>query len=223
MCGRFTNIGRAIILAYKLGLIPLPPRHRYNIAPTQPVTVAVQGDAGPEWVEARWGLVPSWSRDAKFAARCINAKTETAAEKPAYRDAYRLRRCLVPASGFYEWRREGTARTPFYFCPREEGGELAFAGLWELWRGGDENFVSFTILTTAADATVARIHDRMPVILPSDRWEAWLDPGMWDAGQVDALLRQAHGEGEGILQMWQVGPYVNNVAHDGPRCIERVG
>ncbi len=226
MCGRFTNIGRAIILAYKLGLMPLPPVKRYNIAPTQPVTVAIGGKTGTEWMEAKWGLVPSWSRDAKFAARCINAMTETASEKPAYRDAYRLRRCLVPASGFYEWRREpGTkARTPFYFSPRDDEGELAFAGLWEVWRGGGgEGFASFTILTTSADATVAPVHDRMPVILPPELWEAWLDPGLRDEAQVDALLAQARDEGEGALQLWQVSPYVNSVTNDGPRCIERVG
>ncbi|MCD8351149.1 MAG: SOS response-associated peptidase [Planctomycetaceae bacterium] len=224
MCGRFTNIGRAIILAYKLGLIPFPPMRRYNIAPTQSMTVAVRGDAGPEWMDAKWGLVPSWSRDATFAARCINAKAETASEKPTYRDAFRLRRCLVPASGFYEWRREpgSKKRTPFYFSPRD-GDELAFAGLWEVWRGGGEDSVSFTILTTAADATVAPVHDRMPVILPPDKWEAWLDPGLRDAGQVDAFLHQVRDEGDGVLQSWQVGPYVNSVTNDGPHCIERAG
>lgn len=221
MCGRFTNIGRAILLAHRLGLMPASLRQRYNIAPTQRAPVALRdGDGAVRFEDLSWGLVPSWSRDASMAARCINAWAESVAEKPAFRDAFRQRRCLVPASGFYEWRREpdGKTRTPFYFSPAEEGGELVFAGLWESWRGGGEELRSFTIVTTEANRDVLPVHERMPVILPAEAWELWLDLEERRTERLLPLLRPAS---PGVLRFWRVGAYVNNARNEGGKCLER--
>lgn len=220
MCGRFTNIGRAILLAHRLGLIPLPPRPRYNIAPTQCVPVALRDEGGVRFGDFFWGLVPQWSRDASMAVRCINARAESVADKSVFREAFRRRRCLVPASGFYEWRHgPDGSRTPFYFSPAEEGGELVFAGLWECWRGDGEELRSFTIVTTGANRDVSPVHDRMPVILPADTWEQWLDPEERRSERLLPLLRPAL---PGVLRCRQVGAYVNNARNDDPKCLEAV-
>lgn len=219
MCGRFTNIGRAILLAHRLGLMPASLQKRYNIAPTQYAPVALRDGAAARFEELFWGLVPSWSRDASMAARCINARAESVADKPVFREAFRQRRCLVPASGFYEWRREpdGKTRTPFYFSPAEEGSELAFAGLWECWRGDGEELRSFTIVTTEASRDVLPVHERMPVILPAETWEQWLDPGERRTERLLQLLRPAS---PGVLRSRQVGMYVNNARNEGCKCLE---
>ena len=153
---------------------------RYNIAPTQPVPVIRQNSKEPvrELSLMRWGLIPSWSKDSSTAASMINARAETASTKPAFRDALKSRRCLIPADGFYEWKRDGKTKQPYCFEVNE--GELfAFAGIWDRWRDPSGQWVkSCSILTTTPNAVTSAVHDRMPAILDPDAYDMWLDPGM---------------------------------------------
>jgi putative SOS response-associated peptidase YedK len=173
MCGRFTlySSGDEIARAFAVGVTELVPR--YNIAPTQSVAVVRARAGGRELAWLRWGLVPSWAKDAKIAP--INAKAETAAERPFFRVALRQRRCLVPADGWYEWQGQGKHKQPYFFAPTD-GKPLAFAGLWETWGRAGEALATCAILTTAANELTAPVHDRMPVILPAEAYTAWLDP-----------------------------------------------
>ncbi len=153
---------------------------RYNIAPTQPVPVVRQNPKEPvrELSLVRWGLVPSWSKDSSASARMINARSETAATLPAFRDALRSRRCLIPVDGFYEWQRTGKAKQPYCF-EVNDGNLFAFAGLWDRWSDpSGKALETCSILTTSPLAVTSAVHDRMPVILESDRYDLWLDPGM---------------------------------------------
>src|SRR3974390_3091993 len=164
---------------------------RYNIAPTQPVPVVRQHPKEPrrDLSPMRWGLIPSWAKDTSGAARMINARSETAHTLPAFRDAMKLRRCLVPADGFYEWTRKGASKQPYCFEVNE--GELfAFAGLWGRWRDPSGQWVkSCSILTTTPNAVTSAVHDRMPVILDRESYDLWLDPGMNDSQVVSELLK----------------------------------
>lgn len=220
MCGRFALSHVPIFLLERYGLLDPIKAPRYNIAPTRhtPVIIRRAGES-PELESMHWGLVPSWSRDMALAARLINARADTVDEKRSFRDAFRWRRCLVPASGFYEWRREGGDRTPHYFSASDETAPLVFAGLWELWTRSGHGVYSFTIITTEANATVAPVHDRMPVILPPADWDEWLDPDNHHVPALKALLRPA---AEGTLHCWPVGPHVNNSRNDGKECITRI-
>lgn len=189
---------------------------RYNIAPTQlaPI-VRLDTNATREVSMLRWGLVPSWAADASRAARLINARSETVADKPSYRDAYGARRCVVPADGFYEWRRAGRSRIPFHF-QRLGGRPFAFAGLWERWRSPVDGapLDTFTVLTTQANALVAQVHDRMPVMLTDTAMERWMEPGA-TPGELAQLLRPfAASE----MESWEVSIRVNAVANDDPLC-----
>lgn len=226
MCGRFSldmaEHRRAERLFGRLGasLLVRPPR--YNIAPTQFTPVIAQKPGKKAAViDMLWGLVPFWAADRKAGIRAINARAETLREKPAFRNAFRRSRCLVPASGFYEWRHDGAKRrkTPFYFSSADPGTPLVFAGLWERWEREGEPLESFSIVTTVANGFVAPIHDRMPVILREDDWEAWIDPGNTDGGTLQALLKPA---GEEVLHCWEVGTYVNNARNEGRKCAERI-
>lgn len=191
---------------------------RYNVAPTQPLAVVVQRDDG-RFVEVhRWGLVPAWSPGATASGRLINARAETAASTPAFRVAFRRRRCIVPADGFYEWRRDGRRRQPYLI--RRRGGEpLAFAGLWSAWRdpGTAEWLVSAAVITTTANRTVAQLHDRMPVVLDREDWPLWLDPAVTDSGLLSAILRPAPDD---ALELVPVSPRVNSPHNEGPDLIE---
>lgn len=159
----------------------------------------------------RWGLIPAWAKDASIGARCINARASTVAEKPAFRAAFRTRRCLVPADGFYEWRAEGGARQPYRIVLN--GGEpFAFAGLWEQWRGSAETVESFAIVTTEANDTLKALHDRMPVILAPADYAQWLSGTPHEA---QALLRPCPSAAVGYFP---VEPHVNHAKHDDPRC-----
>jgi putative SOS response-associated peptidase YedK len=199
-------------------IVPSPVLPRYNIAPTQKAPVVLVGrDGRPMMDELRWGLIPYWDKDASVGVRAINARAETIAEKPTFRDAFRKRRCLVPASGFYEWKRDGKTKTPYYFT--SWGEPVVFAGLWERWSGGADVIHSFTIITIEANSLIAPIHDRMPVILKRDDWRAWLDPNFQDRSHLQSLLRPAD---EDLLESWEVGAYVNNVRHEGEECIAGV-
>ncbi len=220
MCGRFTLRTPAHRLAEAFGVDALPNlAPRYNIAPTQDVVAIRRGDAGRELAMLRWGLIPGWAKDPAIGARMINARAETVAEKPSFRAAFRQRRCLVAADGFYEWRKTAEApkapKQPYYI--RLESGEpFAIAGLWERWRDpAGQTVESCTLITTEANPELAPIHHRMPVILAPADYDAWLEPASADA--LHDLLRPYPGA---EMTAIPIGRHVNNVRNDDPRCIE---
>lgn len=190
MCGRYTLSARRLGLAEKAlhGAFPeLAPR--YNIAPSQDVPIIrVSPEGKYELVMVRWGLIPRWSREPKTEYSTINARAETVATKPAYRDAFRRRRCLIPADGFYEWKREGTAKQPFHIRLKG-GGDFAFSGLWERWYGDGQVIESCSIIVTDANDLMRPIHDRMPVILEASDYAFWLNPEQRDTGALAGLLK----------------------------------
>ena len=217
MCGRYSLTSNISELQGRFGFVmdAPAPSPRYNIAPTQSV-LAVVNDGQRRGAMMRWGLVPSWAKDVKVGAKMINAVSETAAAKPAFRSAFRRRRCLVLADGFYEWRREGKQRVPMYFS-QKSGEPMAFAGLWESWQSpGGELIRSCAILTTAANELMAPVHHRMPVILSAETEPLWLDPMTETPDTLEPLLLPAPPE---LLDVREVSPKVNNVRNDGPDCI----
>ena len=244
MCGRFTLRAPASVVAAQFGLFEMPPfTPRFNIAPTQPVAVVrcspENSQPERELVWLRWGLIPSWAKDPAIGSRMINARAETAADKPAYRAAFRRRRCLVVADGFYEWQRTGGRKQP-YFIRMHDDRPFAFAGLWESWsddgRRSQQNDVemplfanedltpsspveSCTLLTAEPNQLIQPIHNRMPVILPADDYQRWLDPAVQKPEPLAPLLRPFP-----VDQMiaYPVSTYVNSPTRDDPRCIERV-
>jgi len=219
MCGRFALIASAPRLARLLGLVQVPEMApRYNIAPSQPVAaVRATPDGARRMDMLRWGLIPAWAKGPKPDYRMINAKAETLAERPAFRVAFRRRRCLIPADGFYEWQRLKDRKQPFYISRRDDD-PLAFAGLWEQWSGdGDPVVESCTIMTTTANETVAPVHERMPVILEPGDFERWLDPSLGDVRLLQPLLRPWDPE---ALQALPVSSFVNSPRNEGPRCIQ---
>lgn len=190
---------------------------RYNIAPTQPVPVIRQHPTEPvrQISTMRWGLVPSWAKDTCGAARMINARSETAHTLPAFREAMKSRRCLIPADGFYEWVRTSTSKQPFCF-EVGDGGLFAFAGVWERWRDPSGQWVkSCSILTTTPNAVTSAIHDRMPVILDPDSYALWLDPGKTDAQIVSELLKPYDAKS---MRSYPVNMRINHVANDDEDC-----
>ena len=193
---------------------------RYNIAPTQPVAVIRQNSKEPvrELSLMRWGLIPSWAKDSS-AARMINARSETASTKPAFRDALKSRRCLIPADAFYEWMRTGKAKQPYCFEVNE--GELfAFAGIWDRWKdAGGKWLETCSILTTTPNAVTSAVHDRMPVILDRDGYDLWLDPGMRDVGAVSDLLKPCDAR---LMRGYPVSSRVNSAVNDDAACAARV-
>jgi putative SOS response-associated peptidase YedK len=190
---------------------------RYNIAPTQSV-LAIRADeqAGREAQTLRWGLVPFWAKDLAIGSRMINARGETVSEKPAFRQAFRRRRCLIPADGFYEWQKVPGGKQP-WFISRRDDIPLAFAGLWERWdkRGTEDPVETCTIVTTAANATLAPLHDRMPVILGPQDWDSWLGANTPPEALVD-LLRPAADD---LLGARPVSRRVNSPGNDGPELL----
>jgi putative SOS response-associated peptidase YedK len=193
---------------------------RYNIAPTDPVLVVLQRDDGRLVEEVRWGLIPSWATKASEGARKINARAETVRTSPAFRIAFARRRCIVPSDGFYEWRRVDGARLPYLLHP-PEAGVLAMAGLWSVWKDPATGVwvPSAAVITTDANRTVARLHDRMPVLLPREAWEDWLDPGTADLGHLESLLVPSPDD---VLALRPVSRAVNDVRNQGPALIEPV-
>jgi putative SOS response-associated peptidase YedK len=222
MCGRYslTTPPEAMARVFRTtGPLPnLPPR--YNIAPTQDsAVVRLAADGARELALLRWGLVPSWSQgpDAKYSM--INARAETVAEKPAYRAAFRSRRCLVPADGFFEWRADGKRKQPF-FIRIESREPFAFAGLWERWEKESAPVIqSFTIVVTEANALMRPIHERMPVIIHAEDHGAWLDPKT-PAAQAQAMLRPFEAE---AMEAYPVGTRVNSPRNDDADCIAPAG
>jgi len=195
----------------------LPWKARYNLAPTQQVPIVGLRAEGPAAHLARWGLIPQWAADASFGTKTFNARSETAAEKPSFRDAYRTRRCLVPCTGFYEWQARSSGKQPWFIRPRDT--ELfAFAGLWERWQDPvrEESVISFTILTRDADAQMAPLHHRMPCILPNeDVQQDWLRGA---SEETPGPLPPAHAEGS--LELIEVEAHVNRAGFDDPRCLQ---
>jgi putative SOS response-associated peptidase YedK len=219
MCGRYRLSRRKQIIEEHFDSVSGEEdwNPRYNIAPTQPVPVIRQNPKEPrrELSFMRWGLVPSWAKDVSGAARMINARSETAATTPAFRDAMKSRRCLIPADGFYEWQRIGKAKHPYCF-EIVDGKLFAFAGLWDRWKDPSGNWVkSCSILTTTPNAVTSGIHDRMPVILNPDGYDLWLDPGMTNTDAASDLLKPYD---DGLMRCYPVNPRVNNVANDDAEC-----
>src|ERR671916_737722 len=218
MCGRYTLRTPVEKLAEEFGFdassVEVPPN--YNVAPTQEVAAVLAENGGRRLEMLRWGLIPSWAYDPGIGSRMINARAETAAEKPSFRRAFRERRCLIPADGFYEWQRTNGAKQPYYIRMKEER-PFAFAGLWESWKDGSGPEIrSCTILTTKPNALTAEIHDRMPVILPPGSYDVWLD----SEAEKDELYGLLAPYPEDEMEAYPVSRFVNSPSNNDPRCIE---
>ena len=215
MCGRFTQkmSWRQVHTLYRMPerTTPLNLRPRYNGAPTQDFAVLRIENSERAVAKLRWGLVPSWAHDHKIGARMINARAETVHQKPAFRAAFKRRRCLVPADGWFEWRAEEDGKQP-WFIGAPGGAPLSFAALWERWGKGTESVETFTVLTTAAAPTLVAIHHRQPSIIEGEDFEEWLAP---DSSQ-DRLLALARRSHEGPFECWRVSRGVNNARNDTP-------
>ena len=216
MCGRFQQQRPTSELARIFDAEDLAedPGQRFNVAPTSDASVVVQRQAQRAVVRYRWGLIPPWADDLRIAGRTFNARAETITTSPMFRDAFRKRRCLVPVDGFYEWRRSGKDRTPFTIF--DPGGlPLALAGLWTGRQDPEtgEWMRTFTIITTRPNEFMARIHDRMPVVIPTGAWAMWLDPAAADQSELLALLEPRD---DLPLDAYAVQPLVNSVRNDGP-------
>jgi putative SOS response-associated peptidase YedK len=189
----------------------------FNIAPTQPVPVIRQHPKEPtrQLSLMKWGLIPHWAQDASGAARTINARSETAAAKPAFRDPLKFRRCLIPADAFYEWKRTATSKQPY--CFEVNNGELfGFAGLWDGWKDSSGNWIrTCSILTTTPNAVTSTVHDRMPVILDADSYDLWLDPGMQNVTAISELLKPYDARS---MRCFPVSTRVNSVSNDDLEC-----
>lgn len=220
MCGRFTlrTPAKDVLKLFNAGLAAeFPPR--YNIAPGQNIAVVRStGDGGQRELSfMRWGLVPAWADDPAIGNKMINARGETIATKPAFREAFKSRRCLVVADGFYEWQRQGRHKQPYYIT-RKDGQPLALAGLWERWKRGPQPLETCTIVTTTANELVEPLHDRMPVIITPEDFERWLDPGVNGPDQLLSLLQPLSAA---EMTAYPVSNLVNKPAADQPECVER--
>jgi putative SOS response-associated peptidase YedK len=221
MCGRISQTFNSFdLLDYFALAKPQVPEPRYNLAPSQDLAAVRMEGEERRLASLRWGLIPFWAKEAKIGYRMFNARAETAHRLPAFRAAFRARRCLIPASGFYEWDRLGGSKQP-WFIRRGDGHPLALAGLWEDWeeRGGAGTIESCAILTTAAAGPLARLHDRMPVILEPEDFERWLDPVEGSVERLRQLLQPAAG---GVLELYPVSRFVNKAGNEGERCVEPV-
>ncbi len=214
MCGRYTLKTPLDKLVQQFDLTGQSPTlsPNYNVAPTQNVAAVMNGR---RLETLRWGLIPSWAKDDSIGARLINARAETVNEKPSFRSAFRRRRCLIPADGFYEWRRLNGGKQPYYITLR--GGEpFVFAGIWESWSGAGEDVLSCAIITTRANSLVAEIHERMPVIIPAIAYDDWLDPEI-DAHEALALLEPYPAD---AMDAYLVSTHVNRPANNDERCVK---
>ncbi|MGB6065468.1 MAG: SOS response-associated peptidase [Desulfomonilaceae bacterium] len=223
MCGRFVLMTPDKDLGEHFGLEEaFDLRPRYNIASTQIVVIiTVDRDTlQRRLVQVKWGLIPFWAKDISIGNRLINARAESASQKPAFRSAFKTRRCLVPADGFYEWKKGKEDRKQPYLVRNADGSPFAFAGLWERWTGPDGEIIeSCTILTTDANELTRPIHDRMPVILHPRDYDLWLDPEVKDPGMLKPLLRPY---ASGAMNVEPVSSKVNNATYDAPDCVEVV-
>ena len=222
MCGRYTLSTPVEKLAEEFdvsGPLPdLPPS--YNVAPSQEVAAIVEDGGGERRLELlRWGLIPAWADDPGIGSRMINARSETAAEKPSFRRAFKERRCLIPADGFYEWQKTNGGKQPYHLKMRD-GRPFAFAGLWESWNRDEEGEIrSCTILTTNANDLVGEVHHRMPVILPPETYDLWLDSDVRETEQLLSLMVPYPTE---EMEAYPVSRRVNNPSNNEPGCVESV-
>ncbi|MGD9851825.1 MAG: SOS response-associated peptidase [Nitrospirales bacterium] len=220
MCGRFTRKESFTQLAESLNLAHLPLLEpRYNIAPSQSIACVRVNPTSreKEYVQLRWGLVPSWARDPGIGHKMINARAETVAEKPSFRNAFKLQRCLILADGFYEWKREGKAKQPYYIHMKDDR-PFVFAGLWEHWKQGDDPpLESCAMITTGPNQVMEPIHHRMPVILHPDDYLFWLDPAMQDPQSLGVLLNPYPASD---MEAYSISSLVNNPRNETPLCIQ---
>lgn len=216
MCGRYASARSVDEIASAFGISEVDgemPAPDWNVAPTQDVAVCVVRDDRRVLTTARWGLVPAWAADPSIGNRLVNARLETLAEKPAFRDALAQRRCLLPADGWYEWQRRPDGTRQPHFLTRADGEICAFAGLWERWRDADGRpLLSVTIVTGPAPADLASLHDRAPLVMPAESWACWLDPGT-GVGEAQSLLRPVEPR---MIAAWPVGAEVGDVRSTGP-------
>ena len=219
MCGRFNLMatGEAIVEHFHLRRL-LKYQPDYNIPPGQKIlTVVALDDGSHKGVNLHWGLIPSWSKDRKIANRLINARAETLTEKPSFRGAYRKRRCLIPATGFFEWKQIGTRKQP-YHIHYPDNHLLAFAGLWEYWEGDNETIYSCAIITTAAEAFMKSIHHRMPAIITPDYYSAWLDKS---TPTIDLLGSAQTAAYDGLIPT-PISNRINNPIHNDEACLRPI-
>ncbi len=222
MCGRYNIItdAKALYDAYQVEAeLDGAALARYNVAPAteQLVILSEGGQRVARW--HHWGLIPHWAKDQAIGYKTINARGESVASKPAFRAAFRQRRCLVPATGYYEWKVADGGKQPYLI--RLKSGELfSFAGLWERWNGPEGEVRSFTIITTEPNALMARIHDRMPAIIPREHYARWLDPALQDPAEIQPMIASYPA---GALQAIPIGRQINNACNQGPELIEPAG
>ena len=220
MCGRFTLRVSPAELAEAFELLRRPElKSRYNIAPTQPVAVIRSAGSGRDLSLMHWGLIPSWSKDPSIGARMINARAETVATKPSFRSAFKQRRCLIPADGFYEWKKTGAKTKQPFLIGLRSGEPFAFAGLWEHWKGNDSEIDSCTIITGEPNEVAAEVHDRMPVILTPEDYDRWLDPKNTATDELQSLLVSYPAE---EMAARPVSTRVNNPRNDVPECVDSI-
>jgi len=230
MCGRFTlRTPAATIRSLFPGLhLPADLIPRYNIAPTQPIACVRQNaDSENEFASLRWGLIPTWAKEAKIGARMINARSETASEKPSFRTAFKKRRCLVFADGYYEWQKVGKEKQPYHMTRTDSDSDsdspagFCMAGLWERWLDKDANEMveSCSILTTDSAPSLSPLHDRMPVIVQQEDFEVWLDRDFADIEKLQSIMKPTADDFFGFAA---VNKIVNNVRNETPDCIEPV-
>jgi putative SOS response-associated peptidase YedK len=221
MCGRYavTSAPEVIRTLFRYEEQPnFPPR--YNIAPTQPIPIVRLVEGRRQFALVRWGLLPSWVKDPIGFSLLVNARGESVCEKPAFRAAMKRRRCLIPADGFYEWKTTGGTRKQPFFVRATSGEPLALAGLWETWTGPNgEELETAIIVTTKANRTLAPIHDRMPVIVPPEGFDLWLDGAHVDASTAEALIQPAPDD---LLEAYPVSAAVNRTANDNAALLEPV-
>lgn len=217
MCGRYatTKSNADLSRLFEAVDVAEPLRASWNVAPTQPVPLVriSREHDGRVLDTARWGLVPHWAKDLRAGARMINARAETVAELRSFAPSFAERRCLIPADGWFEWVRDGKAKQAFYMTPVDRT-TLAFAGLWSAW--GPESVLTCSVITTTALGGLAKVHDRMPLILPADRWADWLAGG----GDAERLLQPLPERDLAAIEVRPVGAAVGNVRNDGPELIE---
>ena len=223
MCGRFVQFSslRTLESYFPIETIGVDVAASYNIAPTQHILAIIQQN-GLRLEKLHWGLVPSWAKDVSGASKLINARAETVAQKPSFREAFKRRRCLILADGFYEWKGEKGSKQP-YFIALPSSRPFAFAGLWEAWRGkdadDDREYRSCTIITTAASESLQAIHHRMPVILQPEAYNVWLDPRIQAAEPLNDLLQHQHVR---EMQYHRVSKLVNRVQNNSAACIQPI-
>jgi putative SOS response-associated peptidase YedK len=233
MCGRFVSARKRLELLEEFAAtrdaVPADRDADYNVAPTKRIYTVLTHKDEREIRLVRWGLVPSWAKDTKVGARMINARAETVAVKPSFRAAFARRRCLIPADGYYEWMTEDKVKQPYYIY-RTDGGILAFAGIYELWRDSqvpedDENawYWSASIITTQAEDEIGRIHDRTPMTIAPDDWTDWLDPANNEKEMLLTVMRPATSSGSRGLSSYKVSTEVNSVRNNGASLIEPLG